>query len=99
GAARDQDDGGRTLENGGQHDQPAAGGPFAQHVGAAGAEIRLAAGNGFGDVDVRTAFTDGNVETGVAVEALFKRSVVAGELELVFPFELQGYRFARGCRS
>ena len=78
-----------------QHDQVATRGPFAQNIGAAGTEIRLAAGDCLGNVDIGTALADGDVETGVAVETLLKRRVVAGELKLVLPFELQGNLFER----
>src|SRR6202035_5384472 len=96
--ARNQNDGRGTSEDGGQHDQPAAHRPFAQNAGAADAEIRLAAGNRFGDIDTGTAFANGNVEARVAVETLLKRRVVASELKLVLPFELQRYRIERSGR-
>ena len=82
---RDQDDGRGTLEYGGQHDQPAARCPVTQNAGAADPEIRLAAGDRLCDIYIGTAFADGNVETGVAVEALFKRLIVARELKLMLP--------------
>ncbi len=93
--ARNQNDGRGALEDSRQHDQPAAHRPFAQNADAADAEIRLAAGNRFSDVDTGTAFADGNVEARVAVETLLKRRVVASELKLVLPFELQGYLIQR----
>src|SRR5258705_6929650 len=100
---RDQDDGRGTLEYGGQHDQPAPRSPVTQNAGAADPEICLAAGNRFSDVDSRTALADGDVETRVAVEALFKCLVIAGELKLMLPFELQGHCIERGswmrCRQ
>src|SRR5580692_10371386 len=66
--------------------RPKANRPFAQNAGTADAEIRLVAGDRFGDADTRPALANGDVETGVAVEILFKRRVVAGELKLVLPF-------------
>ena len=95
---RDQDDGRGTLEYGGQHDQPAARSPVTQNAGAADPEIRLAAGNRLGDIDIGTAFSDGNVETSVAVEALLKRLIVARELKLMLPFELHRYGIERRGR-
>jgi hypothetical protein len=86
---RHQDDGRGTLEYGGQHDQPAARCPVAQNAGAADPEIRLAAGNRLGNVDIRAALPDGNVQASVAVEALLKGLIVARELKLMLPFELQ----------
>jgi hypothetical protein len=50
---RDQDDDGRTLEYGGQHNQPAASFPFSQNAGAADREIRFTASNRLGDIDLR----------------------------------------------
>ena len=76
------------LEDGGEHDQPAAYRPFPQNAGAADPEIRLAAGNQLGDLDVGAAFANGNVETGVAVEALLKGLIIARKLKLMLPFEL-----------
>src|SRR5580704_3857446 len=83
------------LEDRGQHDQPPAHRPFAKDAGAADAKIRLAAGDRFGDLNTGTTLADGDVETGLAVETLLKRRVVAGKLELMLPFELQGYRIER----
>ena len=87
--ARHQDDDRRVLEDGCQHDEPATKLPFAKDTGAADTEIGLAAGNLFGDVDSGTALADRDVEPSVAVEPSFKGRVVAGELKLVFPFQLQ----------
>ena len=95
GPARHQNDGRGVLEDDGQHDQVAAHHPLAQNAGAADAEIRFAAGNRFGGVDIGSAFADGDVETSITVKALLQRRVVARELELVFPFELQGYLIER----
>jgi hypothetical protein len=67
-------------------------------TGAADSEIRFAAGNRFGDIDIGTALADGDVETGVAMETLLERRVVASELELMLPFELQRYLIQRGGR-
>ena len=64
---------------------PAARPPVTQNARGADPEIRLAAGNRLGDVDIRATFSDGNVETRVTVEALLQRLVVAGELKLVLP--------------
>src|ERR1700719_1061277 len=86
------------LKDSGQHDQPATLRPFAQNADIANAEIRLAAGNRFGDVDIRTTLANGNVETGVVIEALLKGCVVTSKLELVLPFELQGDLIKRGGR-
>jgi len=44
------------------------------------------------------AFPDGDVETSVAVEALLKRLIVAGELKLMLPFELQRHCLERNGR-
>jgi len=41
----------------------------------------------------------GDVETRVAVEALFKCLVIASELKLMLPFELQGHCIERGGRT
>ena len=49
-----------------------------------------AASDCFGDVDAGTAVPDRNFQTRIAVEALLKRLIVAGELKLMLPFELQG---------
>src|SRR4029453_19098721 len=97
------DDGRGPLENGGQYHEPAARRPFAQDVGVADAEIRFTPGDRLRDVDPGTAFADADVETGGAVEALFKGLVVAGELKLMLPFELHRYGIEcsgrmRGCQ-
>jgi hypothetical protein len=86
------------LEDNGQHDQAAALRPFTQNAGAADAEIRFAAGDRLSGVDIGAALADSDVEPGVAIVPLRERRVVARELELVFPFELQGYLFERGRR-
>ena len=85
---RDQDDGRGTLEYGGQHDQPAARSPVTQNAGAADPEIRLAAGNRLRNIDIRAAFSNGNVQASVAVVVLLKCLIVARELKLMLPFEL-----------
>jgi hypothetical protein len=77
-----------TLKNSGQHDQPSARCPVAQNTGAADPEIRLAVGNRLGNVDIRAALPDGDIQTSVAVEALLKGLIVACELKLMLPFEL-----------
>lgn len=92
---RDQDDGRGMLEYGGQHDQPTAGSPVAQNACAADAEICGAAGNGLGGIDSRATFSNSDVETGVAVEALLKRLIVACELKLMLPLELNRDRIER----
>jgi hypothetical protein len=76
------------LEYGGQHDQPAARCPVTQNTGATDPEVCLAAGNRLGNIDIRAAFPDDNVQTSVAVEALLERLIVARELKLMLPFEL-----------
>ena len=86
---RDQDDRCGTLEYGGQHDQPAACSPFTQNAGAADPEICLAVGDCPRDVYIRAAFSNGNVQARIDVEALLKRLIIAGELKLMLPFELQ----------
>src|SRR3981189_1030541 len=96
--ARNQNDSRGALEDRGQHDQAAALRPVAKNTGAADPEIRFAAGNRFGDIDIGTALADGDVETGVAIEALLERRVVASELELMLPFELQRYLIERSGR-
>ncbi|MGY4317602.1 hypothetical protein ACVWW1_006929 [Bradyrhizobium sp. JR3.5] len=58
----------------------------------------MAAGNRFGGVDIGTALADRHVETGVAVKALLDGCIVASELKLVLPFELQGHRIERNGR-
>jgi hypothetical protein len=50
------------------------------------------------DVDIGAALADGDVETGVAIETLLERRVIASELELMFPFELQRYLIQRSGR-
>jgi len=76
-----------------------AGGLLPSHAetpGAADPEIRLAAGNRLRDTLYRgPPFPDGDVETSVAVEALLKRLIVAGELKLMLPFELQRHCLER----
>jgi hypothetical protein len=61
-------------------------------------KIRLAARYRIGSVDVRAALANGHVKTGGAIKSLLQRGVVAGKLELVFPFELQGHRIERNGR-
>ena len=48
----------------------------------------FAAGNRLGNVDIRAALPDGNVQASVAVKALLKGLIVARELKLMLPFEL-----------
>ena len=69
--------------------------PIAQNAGAAHAEIRFAAGNRFGDVDVGATLADSDVETGIAIETLLQRRVIASKLELVLPFQLQRHLVER----
>ena len=89
GPARNQNDGRGALEDDSQHDQLPSRGPFARNAGTANAEICLAAGDCLGNVDTGTALANGDVETGVTIEALFQCGVVTGELELMLPLELQ----------
>ena len=93
-----QDDGRGTLEYGGQHDQPAARSPVTQNAGAADPEIRPATGDRPRDIYIRATFSNGNVQARIAVEALLKRLIVAGELKLMLPFELQSSGIQREGR-
>ncbi len=87
--SRNQHDGRGTLEDGRQHDQPAAQRPVTQNAGGADPKIRFAAANRFRDIDTGAALADGDVKTCIAIEALLKRRVVASELTTPDPARRQ----------
>ncbi len=89
GPARHQDDGGGMLEHGRQDDHLSSAGTIDQGARGAHAEVGPPFDNIADDVDVGTARDDGDVQPGVTVEALFGRRVIARELELVVPLQLQ----------
>jgi len=52
----------------------------------------------FGGVDIGATLADGDVEPRIPVETLIQRRVIAGKLELVFPFELHRDLIKCGAR-
>jgi hypothetical protein len=87
--ARHQDVSGGMLEDDAQHHHFRLAGLGQDHAGRANAEIGLARTDIGHRVDSDAALTDFDVEAGVAVKAFLQRDVVAGELKLMQPLQLQ----------
>jgi hypothetical protein len=81
------------LEDRGQHHHRLADAARQQQGGVADAVLGLALHHGLQRIGAGARFQQRDIEAGVAVVALVLRGVVAGELELVLPFELDGDLF------
>lgn len=68
---------------------------FNQPTGC-GAIVRLTGQNILVAIYVGTAFDRSHLKTGFVIEAHFQRRVLAGELKLMIPGQLQHERFERG---
>jgi hypothetical protein len=61
-----------------------------QNAGRANSEVGLAALNGLHGIDIGSTLANFDIKARVPVITPLERRVVAGELKLMLPFELQG---------
>ena len=93
GAAWYQYDGGGVLKDHAEDDIVGAFGAVDDNAGRAHAEVGSAFGHLKARIDARAALANLDIKTIVAIETLLDRSVIASELELVFPLQLQRHLF------
>ena len=79
------------LKNGGQHDDVLATRAGDERAGGAHPEIGSAGYDVLDGVHVGPALANLDLESGIAIETLLEGGIIAGELELVTPLELQGH--------
>jgi len=89
GVAPGGEDEGRVLEDHGQRHHRFALGAGQEQRRIGDAELRAAVEDFLDRIGVRPGLADVDLQPRIAVVALFLRGVVAGELELVLPFQLQ----------
>jgi len=89
--AAGHEDLGRVLEDRSQHDHRAAARAVQQQARLGEPVVRPPRHHLRGEVRARRAFDEPDVEAGLPVVALGDRGVVAGELELVPPLQLDGH--------
>ena len=90
----DQDHG-RMLKNGRQHHHRVAGVARKDEAAVANAIVSLPVEYVFDRVIARSCLLNGDVQSRIAVVALFLGGVITGKLEGVVPFELEGDRIQR----
>ena len=89
GAVWHQDDGRGVLKDHAEDDIVRTFGAVDDNAGRAHAKVGSAFGHLGARIDARAALAKRDLEAIVAIESLLDRSVIAGELELMFPLELQ----------
>ena len=99
GAVRHQDDGWRVLKDHAEDDVVRTHGAVDEHAGRAHAEIGIPLGHFGARIEPRTTLAKLDLQAAVAIESLLDRSVIARELELVFPLELQRDLIERAGRA